>query len=154
MPARRAVGQAILDHQAHRQIDDAVGIMTAWWRQIREVEVEVLAALRTIMLRISDDQITRTPQVEIAQVVQRPMRLLVPIGRVPTARTRLPDVVATVGVDLGRRQVGGGRDTFPRVGAVFTWTEHRVALLAQWLGPKLYDECLSEATRHPRYSLF
>jgi hypothetical protein len=66
MPTRRAVGQAILDHDAHRQIDDAVGVMTARWRQIREVEVEVFATFRTVMLRIRDDEITRTPQVEIA----------------------------------------------------------------------------------------
>jgi hypothetical protein len=69
MPTGWAVGQAVLDHQTHGQIDDAVGIMTAWWRQIREVEVEGLAALRTVMLRIRDDQITRTPHVEIAQIV-------------------------------------------------------------------------------------
>jgi hypothetical protein len=28
-----------------------------------------------------------------------------------------------------------------------------VALLAQWLGPELYDQRLLEATRSPRYSL-
>src|SRR4029434_1048662 len=81
------------------------------------------------------------------------MRLLVPIGRVPTARTRLPDVIATVGDDLRLGQVSGRRDPFARVGSVRTWTEHRVALLAQWLGPELYDQRLLEATRSPRYSL-
>src|SRR2546428_6924487 len=85
--------------------------------------------------------------------VQRPMRLLVPIGRVTTARTRLPDVVATVGDDLGLRQGCGRRDPFARVGSVLTWTEHRVALLAQWLGPVLYDKRLLGATRSLRYSL-
>src|SRR5438132_11068379 len=71
-------------------------LMTAWWGQIREVGVKVLATFRPVMLRIRDDKIPRTPHVEIAQVVQRPMRLLVPIGRVTTTRTRLPRVVATV----------------------------------------------------------
>jgi hypothetical protein len=69
MPTRRAVGQAVLDHDAHRQIDHAVGIMTARWGQITEVGGKVCATLRTVMLRIRDAQITRTPQVEIAQVV-------------------------------------------------------------------------------------
>jgi hypothetical protein len=55
MPTRRAGGQAVLDHDAPRQIDDAVGIMTARWRQVTEVGVEVLATLRTVMLRIRDD---------------------------------------------------------------------------------------------------
>src|SRR5438093_6255156 len=87
MPTRRAVGQAVFNHDAHRQIDHAVGIMTAWWCQIREVGVKVLATFRTVMLRIRDDKIPRTPPVEMAQVVQRAMRLLVPIGRVTTTRT-------------------------------------------------------------------
>ena len=81
------------------------------------------------------------------------MRLLVPIGRVTTARTRLPNVVATVRDDLGRRQVCGRRDPFARIGSVLTWTEHRVALLAQRLGPELYDKRLLGATRCARYSL-
>src|SRR3989442_13006209 len=150
MPTRRAVGQAVLDHDAHRQIDHTVGIMTARWGQITEIGVKVFATLRTVMLRIRDDQITRTPHVEIAQVMQRPMRLFVPIGRVTTARTRLPYVVATIRDDLGLRQGCGHRDPFARVGAVCTWTEHRVALLAQRLGPELYDKGLLWATRYPR----
>src|SRR5437660_7212223 len=81
------------------------------------------------------------------------MGLLVPIGRVTTARTRLPNVVATIRDDLGLRQVCGHRDPFARVGSVFTWTEHRVALLAQRLGPELYDKRLLGATRCARYSL-
>src|SRR5881296_354251 len=153
MPTRRAVGQAVFNHDAHRQIDHAVGIMTAWWCQIREVGVKVLATFRTVMLRIRDDKITRTPHVEIAQIVQRPMGLLVPIGRVTTTRTRLTRVVATVQDDLGLRQVCKRCHTFGRVGAIRTWTEHRVALLAQRLGPELYDQGLLGATRYPRYSL-
>src|SRR5262249_62348353 len=89
----------------------------------------------------------------MAQIVQRPMRRLVPIGRVPTARTRVPYFVATVRDDLRLGHVSGHRDPFARVGSVRTWTEHRVALLAQWFGPELYDQRLLEATRSPRYSL-
>ena len=54
VPTRRAVGHAIFDHDPHRQIDHAVGVVTARWRQIREVGAEVLATLRTVMLRIRD----------------------------------------------------------------------------------------------------
>src|SRR6266699_6363599 len=81
------------------------------------------------------------------------MGLLVPIGRVTTARTRLPRVVATVQDALGLRQVCERWNTFGRVGAIRTWTEHRVALLAQRLGPELYDKGLLGTTRYPRYSL-
>jgi hypothetical protein len=96
VPTRWTIGHAIFDHDAHRQIDDAVSIMTTRWGQIREVGVKVLATFRTVVLRIRDDEITRTPQVEIAQVMQRPMRLIIPVGRVTATWTRLPDVVATV----------------------------------------------------------
>src|SRR5437870_1616142 len=153
VPTRWAVGQAILDHEPHGQVHHAVGVLTAGWCEIGEVRVEVLVTFRTVMLRIRDDKITRTPHVEIAQIVQRPMGLLVPIGRVTTTRTRLTRVVATVQDDLGLRQVCKRCHTFGRVGAIRTWTEHRVALLAQRLGPELYDQGLLGATRYPRYSL-
>src|SRR5712692_6549347 len=153
VPTRRAVGQAVLDHEPHRQIDHAVCVVTAGWRQLSEVGVKVRATLRTVVLRIRDHEITRTPHIEIPQIVQRPMRLLVPIGRVTTTRTRLPRVVATVQDDLGLRQVCERSNTFGRVGAIHPWTEHRVALLAQRLGPELYDKGLLGATRYPRYSL-
>src|SRR2546427_763760 len=65
----------------------------------------------------------------------------------------MPNVVATIRDDLGLRQVCGHGDPFARVGSIFTWTEHRVALLAQRLGPELYDQRLRGATRCARYSL-
>src|SRR5215475_12394478 len=153
VPTRGPVGQAVFDHQPYRQINHAVGVLTARWCQIGEVRAKVLATLRTVMLGIGHQQITRTPHIEIPQIMQRPMRLLVPIGLVPTARTRVPYVVATVGDDLRLGQVSGHRDPFARVGSGLTWTEHRGALLAQWLGPELYDQRLWGATRSPRYSL-
>src|SRR4030095_14783854 len=85
--------------------------------------------------------------------MQRPMRLLVPIGRVSTTRARWPEVVATVEDDLGLGQVCGCGDPGAWVGSVLTWTVHRVALLAQRFGPELYDKHLRGATRCSRYSL-
>src|SRR2546427_3633496 len=121
VPARWPVGQAVFDHQPYRQINHAVGVLTAGWRQIREVGVKVLATLRTVVLRRGDDELAWTPEVEIAQVVQRPLKLLVPIGGVTAARTWLPLVITTIGDDLWRWQVcnrghpfGGDRvDTHP-----------------------------------------
>ena len=81
------------------------------------------------------------------------MGLLVPIGRVTTTRTRVPYVVATIRDDLGLWQVFGCCDPGAWVGSVLTWTEHRVALLAQRFGPELYDKRLLGATRCSRYSL-
>src|SRR5262249_53053476 len=85
--------------------------------------------------------------------MQRPMRLLVPTGRVTTPRTRVPYVIATVGDDLGLWQICGCGDPGAGVGSVLTWTEHRVALLAQRFGPELYAKRLRGATRCSRYSL-
>src|SRR5262249_41523177 len=153
VPARWPVGHAVFDHQPHGEVHHAVGVLTAGWCQIGEVRAKVLATLRTVVLRIGDDEITRTPHVEIPQIMERPMRLLVPIGRVPTTRARSPDVVATVGDDLGLWQVCGCGDPGAWVGSVLTWTEHRVALLAQRFRPELYDKRLLGATRCSRYSL-
>jgi hypothetical protein len=130
VPAGGTVGQAILDHEPHGEVHHAVGVLTAGWCQIGEVRAKVLATLRTGVLRIGDHKITRTPQVEIPQIMERPMRLLVPIGRVTTTRARLPLVVATVRDDLGLWQVFGCCDPSAWVGSVLTWTEHRVTLLA------------------------
>src|ERR671925_1264258 len=153
VPAGGTVGQAVLDHEPHGEVHHAVGVLTAGWCQIGEVRAKVLATLRTVMLGIGHQQIPRTPHVEIPQIMERPMSLLVPIGRVTTTRARLPDVVATVRDDLGLWQVCGCGDPGAWVGAVLTWTEHRVALLAQRFGPALYDKRLLGATRCSRYSL-
>jgi len=153
MPPRRAGGHAIFDHESSRQSPHAGGGVPARWRQIGEGRIAVLATRGAVMLRRGQHQITRTPHGEMAPVVQRPLRLLGPRGRVTTARTRLPNVVATLRDDLGLRQGCGHRDPFARVGSVGTWTEHRGALLAQSFGPELDDKRLLGATRCARYSL-
>src|SRR5256712_6426551 len=45
VPVGRAVGQAVLDHEPHGQVHHAVGVLSAGWRQIGEVRIEVLATL-------------------------------------------------------------------------------------------------------------
>ncbi len=52
MPAGRTVGHTVLDHQPHRQIDHAMGVVTARWCQIGQVCIEVLATLGAVMLRV------------------------------------------------------------------------------------------------------
>src|SRR5262245_6449465 len=153
VPAGGTVGQAILDHEPHGEVYHAVGVVTAGWCQIGEVRAQVLATLRTVMLGRGHHQITRTPHVEIPHIMERPLRLLVPIGRVTTTRARLPEVVGAVGDNLGLWQGCGGGDPGAGVGSVLPWTAHRVALLAQRFGPALYAKRLLGATRCSRYSL-
>jgi hypothetical protein len=118
VPTRWAVGQAILDHEPHGQVHHAVGVLTARWGEIGEVGVKVLLTFRTVMLRIRDHEITRTPQVEIAQVVQRPLGLLVPIGGVPTVSTGLPLVIAAIGDDLWWWQICNRGNSFGGIGSI------------------------------------
>src|SRR5215216_1263986 len=153
VPTCRAVGQTVFDHDADCQIDHSVGILTARWGQVREVGAKVLTTLRTVMLGIGHQQIPRTPHIEIPQIMQCPIRLLVPIGRVTTTWARLPDVVATVGDDLGLWQGCGCCDPGAGVGSILPWTEHRIALLAQRFGPELYNNRFLGTTRCSRYSL-
>ena len=104
---------------------------------------------RTIMLRIRDDEITRTPQVEIPQVVQRPLELLVPIGLVTAPRTCLSRVGATGRDDLWRWQVCNGGNPFGGIGSIRTRTEHGCVLRDHMLGLELYDKCPSGAIPKP-----
>src|SRR6266566_4693655 len=149
VPAGGTGGHAIFDHQSHRQIHHAVGGLTARWRQIRQVSIEVLTTFRTVMLRLRDHEITRTPHVEMPSVVQCPLGLRVPRGRVTTAWTRLPRGVATRGDDLWRWQVCHRCHPFGGIGSIGTRTTHGFAFLVRMLGPKLYDTCSSKAIIKP-----
>src|SRR5262249_50366963 len=140
---------AVCDHEPYRQIDHAVRILTAGRGEIGEVRIEVLLTFRTVMLRIRDHEITRTPEVEIAQIVQRPLGLLVPIGGVPTAWTGLPLGIATIGDDLWRWQIGNCGNPFGGIGSIRPRTEHSCVLLARILGAALYDKCLMGAIPKP-----
>ncbi len=132
-PTRWAVRHAGLDHAPPRQIDHAVGVLTARWRQSREVSLAVLLTLRTIVLRRGDDASPWTPAVEMPHVVQRPLVLLLPIRLMTTTWTCVPGLMATVGDDLWRWEVGRDEKTFRGIGSIRTRTAHRFALLAQML---------------------
>src|SRR2546421_2391345 len=110
-------------------------VVTARRCQIGQVRIEVLAALGAVMLRIGDHEITRTPQVEIAQVVEGSMSLLVPIGHMTTTRTHVPLVITAVGNNLWLGQVGSGSNSFAGIGSIRPRSEHGFILLVRMLGP-------------------
>src|SRR6266852_2378762 len=85
----------------------------------------------------------------MAQVVQRPLGLLVSIGDVTTTRTCVPLVIAAVGNHLWLRQVGNRGNAFAGIGSIRTRTKHGFALLVPMLGPKLYDTGSSGAIPKP-----
>src|SRR5262249_42654858 len=104
---------------------------------------------RTVVLRIGDYELARTPQVEIPQVMQRPLVLLVPIGLVTTTRTRLARVGAMRRDDLWRWQVGNRGYPFGGIGSIHPRTKHGCVLRARMLKSALYDKCLSGAIPKP-----
>src|SRR6266853_6746851 len=101
------------------------------------------------MLRIGDHEITRTPQVEIAQVMQRPLVLLAPIGLVTTPRTRLARVGTISRDDLWRWQVCNRGNPFGGIGSICPRTDHGCVLRARMLKPALYDKGPSGAIPKP-----
>ena len=111
--------------------------------------MKVCAALRTGVLRIRDHEITRTPHVEIPEVVQPPLELFISVSLVRATRTDLPLVGATGRDDLWRWQVSNCRNAFGGIGSICTRTEHGFVLSVQMLGPELYDKCPSGAIPKP-----
>jgi hypothetical protein len=129
VPTRWAIGQAVLDHESHRQINHAVGIVTARWRQLREVGVEVLMTFRTVVLRIGDPQVTGAPGVEIAEIMQRALLALVAIGLMSTTRTGVVCGVATAVKNLWLGESLRACNAFRGIGPVdagswHTWVLH------------------------------
>jgi hypothetical protein len=149
VPTRGPVGPAVLDHQPYRQSNHAVGVRTAGGRQIGEVRVKVLATLRTGVLRRGDHQITRTPQVEIPSVVERPIERFIPVSLVIAARTRLTLVGTTVSDDLWWWQVCNRGHPFGGIRSIRPRTEHGLVLLARMLGSALYAKRLTGAIPKP-----
>ena len=149
VPTRRPGGHAVLDHEPYRQINHAVGVLTAGWRQLRQGRREVRMTWRTIMLCIRDDALTRTPQGESPHVRQRPLALRVPIGLGTTTRTRLARGGATGRDDLWRWHVCHRGHPFGGIGSIRTRTAQGFALRDHLLEPALYDTCPSGAIPKP-----
>ena len=143
------VGQSVLAHEPDRPSNHAVGIVTAWWRQLGEVRVQGRAALRTGGLRIRDHALPPPPEVEMPQVGQCPRVLLVPIGLGPTTRTRLARGGAPGRDDLWRWQVGNRAHPFGGIGSIRPRTELGCVLRARMVRPALYDKRPSGARPKP-----
>jgi len=66
VPASGAIGQAIFNHQAHRQLDHPMGVVPPGRGHIAEIDVEMLPALRAVVGRVSHEKINRTSGGQIA----------------------------------------------------------------------------------------
>ena len=70
-----------------------------------------------------------TTRHQIPHVVQHALRPTIPIGSVPTTRTRLPSMVPFAAKDLRLGQVLHARDALGGVGHVFSRSGHGATLL-------------------------
>jgi hypothetical protein len=148
-PTRWAGGHAVRNHAPHCQIAHAVGILTARGRQIGEVRVTVRAALRTVVLRRGDHEITRTPEVEIPEVVQRPLARLGPLSLVTTTRPPLARVGAPGRDNLWRWQVDNRGHPCGGIGSIRPRTDPGFVLRARMSGPQLDETGPSGARSKP-----
>src|SRR5262249_31405874 len=64
------VGQAVLGHQAHRQLLDAPGVVAFGQGQVSLVNGEVAVAVGAVMLGVGEDDVEGAAGAGIAQVVQ------------------------------------------------------------------------------------
>ena len=82
MPTGHPVGEAVFDHHSHRQRNDPLGIVAPWRSQVDQVGTEIFLADRTVMLRVGEMNITRSPRNQIPNVVQasgkHPIRAAIP----------------------------------------------------------------------------
>jgi hypothetical protein len=123
-PTGTAIGQAVLDDQADRGVDDASRVVAAGIGEVGHVGVEVLAALGAIVLRVDQDDVARSAGERVAQVVECAMDDAVAIGTMSTAWTGPLAIIAVLAGDLGLGQVFDVSDALGGVGAVFSGCGH------------------------------
>jgi hypothetical protein len=127
MPTGGAVGQAVLHDQAHRQADNAVGVVGLRSCQVGHIGVEKLATLAAVVLRVGEVNIAGSSGNEISQLMER---ALVRAASATLAATRTGSALvdATASHDLGLGQIFHPRDAFRSIRYVLTWSRHEYVL--------------------------
>src|SRR3954447_14069198 len=131
VPTGGAEGQSVLDDQADRQADDAMGVVAAGGCEVGGVGVEVLAAPGTEVLRVRQPDVMGPAREEVAEVVEGARELAIAVGAVPAAGTGPSLEVAAASEDLGLGQVLDPSDAFGGVGAIFSGSWHGCNLLIE-----------------------
>jgi len=124
MPTRHAVGKTILDHQTHRLLLYAVGVMALGESQVVHVRVEASSAGGTLMLGVGQVKVQGPAATCIAQVVQDPSSRSIAPGPLPAERTAPPPVVAAPPLDAWRRKILHPRNPFRTIRDIVTRTVH------------------------------
>jgi hypothetical protein len=101
MPARGLVRQAVLNHEPHREGDDAMGVVSLGQGVIGAVGVKRCSTMGTAMNGVNQMNVLGTTGYQVADVMQDARALVVPRGRLLTTGTALPPEIATTPHDLG-----------------------------------------------------
>jgi hypothetical protein len=100
--------------------------MTTGQGHIGQVDSEILATVRAVVRRISDQEINRTPGFSIAQVMQGALARCVARGQMTTSRARTVITIAVVGHYNGLGQVVDIDDALGGIGYICTGSEHEM----------------------------
>jgi hypothetical protein len=119
-PTRGAVGQAVLDDQPHRRVDDPARVVTAGRGEVGGIDVEVLAAACAVMLGSQQYKIAGPAGEGVAEVVEPAADEPVTIGAMAAVRARPLAVIAAADTDVGLGQFVDPNDPLGGIGAIFT----------------------------------
>lgn len=103
VPTGRLIRQAILDHKANSNRDDAMRVVGFGQGVVGRVGVEELFALGALMLRVDQMNVMRPIANQVAEIVQDARESPIAETRFSTARTWPLLKVATAWDDLGFR---------------------------------------------------
>ena len=125
MPTGGSGRQPIFDHQTHRHVDHPMGVMTAGWGDIGQIDGAMLTAWCTGVRRGGHQEVNRATGVDIAKVVQGALAGGVARGALGASWTGGGLVVTVVRHTFGPRQVLDIDNALRGVWPVFTWSKHR-----------------------------
>jgi hypothetical protein len=120
-PTGGAIRQTIFDDEPDGGVDDTPGVVTARVSEFGRVGVEVLAASGAIMLRVGQQEITRSSCKGIPQVVECAASDSIAVRTVTASWTGPPSIISALANNLGLRKVVDASDTFGGIGAIFAW---------------------------------
>jgi hypothetical protein len=105
VPGSRSIRQAVFDHEAHGQADDALGVMAPRGGEVGKVGAEIDAATHAAVLGVNDVQITGAVPAQAAEVMEDTAAQGVAVATTAAARAGTPAVAARAVFDQGRGQV-------------------------------------------------
>jgi hypothetical protein len=121
VPGGEAVGQAVLDHEAHRQGDDALGVVAARGREVGEVGAEVKATGFAAVLGVDDVEVPWAVPPQTADLMENAAAATVPVAAVAALWAGTVAVTTRAAFDQRPGQVLNTGNPFRQVREVFSW---------------------------------